>query len=112
MLFVGPPDSGKTAILSTVRDQLVFFGPITDISPQLVYRQTLQTHASLQTNASTISLPNGKVVLAADIPGHPRIRDQFREQLPNAKAVVFVADATAVSRNGPAVAESVACSSC
>jgi len=40
-----------------------------------------------------------------DIPGHPRIRDQFREHLSDANAVAFVVDASTVSRNGPAVAE-------
>ena len=42
-----------------------------------------------------------------DIPGHPRIRDQFQEYLPHAKAIAFVVDASTVSRNGPAVAEYV-----
>jgi len=88
ILFVGPPDGGKTAILST-----------------LVYKQTLPTHASLQTNISAVTLPNKKVVSLVDIPGHPRIRDQFRDHMSDAKAVVFVVDASSVSRNGPAVAE-------
>lgn len=105
MLFVGPPDAGKTAILSTVRIEHVISGPAINASTQLVYRQTLQTHASLQTNTSTVSLPNGKIISTADIPGHPRIRDQFRDLLPDAKAVAFVVDATTVSRNGPTVAE-------
>ena len=42
-----------------------------------------------------------------DVPGHPRIREQFREHLTDAKAVVFVVDASTVSRNGPIVAEYV-----
>ncbi len=42
-----------------------------------------------------------------DVPGHPRIRDQFREHLNDAKAIVFVVDASNVSRNGPIVAECV-----
>lgn len=40
-----------------------------------------------------------------DVPGHPRVRDQFQEYLPDAKAVVFVVDANTVSRNGAAAAE-------
>ncbi|THH13863.1 hypothetical protein EW146_g6401 [Bondarzewia mesenterica] len=88
VLFVGPPDAGKTAILST-----------------LVYKHTLPTHASLQANTSLVALSNGKVVSTVDIPGHPRIRNQFTEFLPQAKAVVFVVDASTVSRNSPAVAE-------
>jgi len=42
-----------------------------------------------------------------DVPGHPRIREQFREHLPDAKAIVFVVDASNISRNGPIVAEYV-----
>jgi signal recognition particle receptor subunit beta len=45
-----------------------------------------------------------------DVPGHPRIREQFREHLADAKAIVFVVDASNVSRNGPIVAEYVGCS--
>ncbi|TFK55070.1 hypothetical protein OE88DRAFT_996248 [Heliocybe sulcata] len=91
VLIVGPPDAGKTAILST-----------------LVYNQTLPTHTSLQTNTSLVALSNPqKPLTAIDVPGHPRIRDQFKEHLPQAKAVVFVVDSSTVSRNGPAVAEYV-----
>ncbi|KAH8106791.1 P-loop containing nucleoside triphosphate hydrolase protein [Cristinia sonorae] len=89
LLLVGPSDGGKTAILSS-----------------LLYGQTLPTHTSLQTNTSVIPLPGSqKSLLAADVPGHPRIRDQFQEHLPDAKAVAFVVDASTISRNGPAVAE-------
>ncbi|KAF8212054.1 signal recognition particle receptor beta subunit-domain-containing protein [Mycena galopus ATCC 62051] len=89
ILLVGPPDAGKTAILSA-----------------LVYSQTLPTHTSLQTNTSTVLLPEVKKTLTVvDIPGHPRIRDQVGEYIGDAKAIVFVVDASTVSRNGPAVAE-------
>ncbi|KAF7363590.1 hypothetical protein MSAN_01015800 [Mycena sanguinolenta] len=89
LLLVGPPDAGKTAILST-----------------LVYNQTLPTHTSLQTNVSTVALPEVKKTLTVvDIPGHPRIRDQVSEYIGDAKAIAFVVDASTVSRNGPAVAE-------
>ncbi|KAJ6502381.1 P-loop containing nucleoside triphosphate hydrolase protein [Mycena sanguinolenta] len=89
LLLVGPPDAGKTAILST-----------------LVYNQTLPTHTSLQTNVSTVTLPAVKKTLTVvDIPGHPRIRDQVSEYIGDAKAIAFVVDASTVSRNGPAVAE-------
>jgi len=89
LLLIGPPDAGKTAILST-----------------LAYGQTLPTHTSLQTNSSVCTLPTLKQALRiVDVPGHPRVRDQFQEYLPDAKAVIFVADASTVSRNGPAVAE-------
>ncbi|TCD62176.1 hypothetical protein EIP91_007259 [Steccherinum ochraceum] len=89
LLLIGPSDAGKTAILSS-----------------LVYGQTLPSHTSLQTNTSVVSLGDAqKPLLAVDIPGHPRIRDQFNEHLVNAKAVAFVVDASTVSRSGPAVAE-------
>jgi len=89
LLFVGPPDAGKTAILST-----------------LVYGQTLPTHTSLQINSSVCTLPSlRKTLRVIDVPGHPRVRDQFQEHLPASKAVIFVVDANTLSRTGPAVAE-------
>jgi signal recognition particle receptor subunit beta len=42
-----------------------------------------------------------------DVPGHPRIRAQFRDHLTDAKAIVFVVDASTISRNGSIVAEYV-----
>ncbi|KAJ7775041.1 signal recognition particle receptor beta subunit-domain-containing protein [Mycena metata] len=89
LLLVGPPDAGKTAILST-----------------LAYNQTLPTHTSLQTNASAVTFsPTKKPSTVVDIPGHPRIRDQVNEYLADTKAIAFVVDASTVSRNGPVVAE-------
>ncbi|KAH9952117.1 P-loop containing nucleoside triphosphate hydrolase protein [Amylocystis lapponica] len=89
LLLVGPPDAGKTAILST-----------------LVYKQTLPTHSSMQTNSAVVDLPSsGKVLRLIDIPGHPRIRDQFRDHMPDAKGIAFVVDASTISRNSAAVAE-------
>lgn len=40
-----------------------------------------------------------------DVPGHPRLRAEFREHLHDARAIVFVVDASDISRNGPSVAE-------
>ncbi|RDX56506.1 P-loop containing nucleoside triphosphate hydrolase protein [Lentinus brumalis] len=89
VILAGCSDAGKTAILST-----------------LVYKQTLPTHASMQTNAALMALPQAhKTLRLIDVPGHPRIRDQFREYLPHAKAVAFVVDSSTISRNGAAVAE-------
>ncbi|KAI0780682.1 P-loop containing nucleoside triphosphate hydrolase protein [Trametes elegans] len=88
-ILAGYSDAGKTAILST-----------------LAYQQTLPTHASMQTNAALVTLPaSHKTIRLIDIPGHPRIRDQFQEHLPSAKGIAFVVDASTVSRNGAAVAE-------
>lgn len=60
----------------------------------------------MQTNLAEVTLPNAqKTIRTIDVPGHPRIRDQFKDYLPEAKAVAFVVDASTVSRNGAAVAE-------
>ena len=114
VLFVGASDAGKTAILSSVSHQLPIYpigGNQTRIVGnrviQLAFHQQLPTHASLQTNSSLIALPNKQPVQAVDIPGHPRIRVQYRDHFNDAKAVVFVVDASTVSRNGAAVAEYV-----
>ncbi|KAG7092678.1 hypothetical protein E1B28_009012 [Marasmius oreades] len=89
LLFLGPPESGKTSIMS-----------------QLVYGVSPATHTSLQTNAALVNLPGKKhPIRVVDVPGHPRIRDQFHDFLLDAKAIVFVVDVNLVSRNGPAVAE-------
>ncbi|KAI0819545.1 P-loop containing nucleoside triphosphate hydrolase protein [Trametes gibbosa] len=89
IILVGCSDAGKTAILST-----------------LAYQQTLPTHASMQTNAVLVPLPSSqKAVRIIDVPGHPRIRNQFQEHVPHAKAIAFIVDASTVSRNGAAVAE-------
>jgi len=74
---------------------------------QLAFHQQLPTHASLQTNSSLITLPKKQPVQAVDVPGHPRIRVQYRDHFSDAKAIVFVVDASTVSRNGTAVAEYV-----
>ncbi|KAI6045698.1 signal recognition particle receptor beta subunit-domain-containing protein [Pisolithus marmoratus] len=88
VLLVGPPDGGKTAILSS-----------------FAYNQALPSHTSLQSNSAHVVLSPSKTLRVVDVPGHPRIRDQFREHLRGAKAVIFVVDASTVSRNAPAVAE-------
>ncbi|KAI0647312.1 signal recognition particle receptor beta subunit-domain-containing protein [Trametes meyenii] len=89
VILAGCPDAGKTAILTS-----------------LAYQQTLPTHASMQTNTSLVALPlSHKTLRLIDVPGHPRIRGQIQDHLPNAKGIAFVVDASTVSRNGAAVAE-------
>ncbi|TDL24846.1 P-loop containing nucleoside triphosphate hydrolase protein [Rickenella mellea] len=89
ILLVGASDSGKTAILTT-----------------LVYNQTLQTHTSIQVNSAVLELPSTRRSLRiVDVPGHPRLRGEFKEYLGEAKAIAFVVDASTVARNGSAVAE-------
>lgn len=68
----------------------------------------MQTHTSMQTNVAAVSLPpTHKTLRIIDVPGHPRIRDQFREYITDAKAIAFVVDASTISRNGSVVAEYV-----
>ncbi|KAF9227499.1 hypothetical protein BS17DRAFT_773882 [Gyrodon lividus] len=88
LLLLGPPDSGKTAIMSN-----------------LAYNQTLPSHTSLQTNSTQVVLSPNKTLRVIDVPGHPRIRDQFREHLGDAKAIAFVVDSSTISRNASVVAE-------
>lgn len=42
-----------------------------------------------------------------DIPGHPRLRDSFKNYIQDAKAVVFVVDVSTITRNGSEIAEYV-----
>jgi signal recognition particle receptor subunit beta len=73
---------------------------------QLVYGRTYATHTSLQVNSAVLELqPKKDFVRLVDIPGHPRVRDQFRDYVSDAKAVAFVVDSNSISRNGAAVAE-------
>lgn len=62
----------------------------------------------MQANSSLLNVPGKKdPIQVVDIPGHPRLRDQFRESLPSTKAIAFVVDANTVSRNAAIVAEYV-----
>ncbi|KAK0210834.1 P-loop containing nucleoside triphosphate hydrolase protein [Desarmillaria ectypa] len=89
VLLVGPSDAGKTAIFS-----------------KILYDQSLPSHTSLQTNTSSVDWPPfKKPVVIVDIPGHPKMRDQFKEHITEAIVIAFVVDASTVSRNAAAVAE-------
>ncbi|KAF8485619.1 signal recognition particle receptor beta subunit-domain-containing protein [Gautieria morchelliformis] len=92
VMLTGPSDAGKTAIYCS-----------------LVYERVLPSHTSLQTNASLITLPSSektpRTVQLLDVPGHPRIRNQFKDHIAEAKGVIFVVDASTIARNGAAVAE-------
>jgi len=83
ILLVGPSDAGKTAIFAA-----------------LAHGRSVRTHTSMQVN----SAPLGAQRLI-DVPGHPRLRGQFAQLLPDARAVVFVVDAGTVARTAPGVAE-------
>ncbi|KAK0503342.1 P-loop containing nucleoside triphosphate hydrolase protein [Armillaria luteobubalina] len=89
VLLVGPSDAGKTAIFA-----------------KLVYDRALPSHTSLQANTSSVDHPpfNNPIVIV-DIPGHPKMRDQFKDHMKEAIVVAFVVDTSTVSRNGAAVAE-------
>ena len=62
---------------------------------------------SMQTNVFVMTLSSNKFIRIIDVPGHPRLRDQFQEHLSDAKAVGFVVDTNPVSQNAPAVTERV-----
>jgi signal recognition particle receptor subunit beta len=59
----------------------------------------------MQTNSLFYALSPNKTFRVIDIPGHPRVRNQFQEHLPNAKTIAFVVDASNISRNGAVAAE-------
>ncbi|KLO13502.1 hypothetical protein SCHPADRAFT_827917 [Schizopora paradoxa] len=89
VLLVGAADAGKTSILST-----------------MIYGQTLPTHTSLFVNSSIVTSPSSKKPLCiVDVPGHQRLRDAFKDYIPDAKAIVFVVDSGSITRNGKVVAE-------
>ncbi|KAF5389937.1 hypothetical protein D9757_003607 [Collybiopsis confluens] len=88
-LLTGPSDSGKTAIFSS-----------------LIYQHTIPTNTSMQPNSSLLKISSKKEpVQVVDVPGHPRLRGQFKESLAFSKAVAFVVDANTISRNAAVVAE-------
>ena len=60
---------------------------------------------SMQKNISVMTSSSNKPIRIIDVPGHPRLREQFQDHLSDAKAVGFVVDTSSVSRNAPAVAE-------
>ncbi|GAW09654.1 signal recognition particle receptor subunit [Lentinula edodes] len=89
VLLIGPSNSGKTAIFSS-----------------LVYGQAPPTITSMQANSSFLDLPGKRdPIQIVDVPGHPRLRDQFKDFLSSAKALAFVVDANTASRNTAVVAE-------
>ncbi|KAF8758662.1 Signal recognition particle receptor beta subunit [Rhizoctonia solani] len=89
VLILGPTDAGKTALYSA-----------------LAFGQALPTHSSIQSNSALYTTSHGRTLRLVDIPGHPRLRDQFTDHLEDTAAVVFVVDSASVARNGTAVAES------
>ncbi|KAG9093333.1 hypothetical protein FRC06_011563 [Ceratobasidium sp. 370] len=88
VLILGPSDAGKTAIHTS-----------------LAFGHALPSHTSIQTNETLYKTSPGRTLRLVDVPGHPRLREQFADHLGDAAGVVFVVDTATVSRNGPAVAE-------
>ncbi|KEP53863.1 signal recognition particle receptor subunit beta [Rhizoctonia solani 123E] len=88
VLILGPIDSGKTAVHST-----------------LAFGRALPTHTSIQANSTLYTTAHGRTLRLVDIPGHPRLRDQFTDHLEDTAAVVFVVDSASIARNGAVVAE-------
>ncbi len=77
----------------------------------MIYGQTLPTHTSLFVNSSIVTSQSSKKkpLCIVDVPGHQRLRDAFKDYIPDAKAIVFVVDASSITRNGKIVAECVYC---
>jgi len=73
----------------------------------MIYGQTLPTHTSLFVNSSIVTSQSSKKkpLCIVDVPGHQRLRDAFKDYIPDAKAIVFVVDASSITRNGKIVAE-------
>ncbi|KAG8679435.1 hypothetical protein FRC08_016976, partial [Ceratobasidium sp. 394] len=88
VLILGPSDAGKTAIHTS-----------------LAFGHALPSHTSIQANATLYKTPPGRTLRLVDVPGHPRLREQFADHLADAAGIVFAVDAATVSRNGPAIAE-------
>ncbi|KAJ3744914.1 P-loop containing nucleoside triphosphate hydrolase protein [Lentinula detonsa] len=89
LLLLGPSDSGKTSIFSS-----------------LVYGHVVQTNTSMQANSSFLNIQGKRdPIQIVDVPGHPRLRDQFKDSLSSAKALAFVVDANTASRNAAVIAE-------
>ncbi|KAJ1309897.1 hypothetical protein OPQ81_006658 [Rhizoctonia solani] len=88
VLILGPSDAGKTALYSS-----------------LAFGRALPTHTSIQSNSTLYTTSHGRTLRLVDIPGHPRLRDQFTDYLEDTAAVVFVVDSASIARNGAAVAE-------
>lgn len=89
VLLLGTLDSGKTAILST-----------------LLFKQTPQTHTSLQSNISVLSIPvdaesskHTTPYSIVDIPGHPRLRTIYVSHLPQTHTILFVVDTSIIARS-------------
>ncbi|KAG9118821.1 hypothetical protein FRC07_006478 [Ceratobasidium sp. 392] len=88
VLVLGPSDAGKTAIHTS-----------------LAFGHALPSHTSIQANSTLYTTPTGRTLQIVDVPGHPRLREQFTDHLADTAGIVFVVDAATVSRNGAAVAE-------
>ncbi|KAJ9101728.1 hypothetical protein QFC21_003067 [Naganishia friedmannii] len=93
--LAGAPDAGKTTIFSA-----------------LAFQQQPQTHTSLSSSSSLITVPSSTsssdtTLSLIDLPGHRRMREQAQQALrdPKLKGVVFVVDVAALIRNGAMVAE-------
>ena len=58
----------------------------------------------MQPNVSVMTAQD-KQLRVVDVPGHPRIREQYSDYMGDARGIAFVVDSSTVSRNGAMVAE-------
>ena len=77
---------------------------------QVVHDSYPQTHTSISPSSTTFPLTETdgeatKSLTLVDLPGHPRLKDQFKKNVKGADAVVFVVDIVGLVRTAGTVAE-------
>eukprot|EP00761_Pharyngomonas_kirbyi_P005705 gb/GECH01005710.1/.p1 GENE.gb/GECH01005710.1/~~gb/GECH01005710.1/.p1 ORF type:complete len:267 (+),score=55.47 gb/GECH01005710.1/:1-801(+) len=83
-LILGLTDSGKTAMYHQLKDG-----------------KLRKTYASMRTNEGTFPLKGFHEDTSyhiVDIPGHPRLRDEYRAFIGEAGAIIYVVDAAEITR--------------
>jgi len=81
VLLLGPKESGKTCLLTLVKDT------------QLQGQSLPNTVQSLHSNSFVLPLPTGPVRLV-DIPGHQLTLKKTLDQAAEARAIIFMVDAS------------------
>lgn len=104
-LLVGSVDAGKTSLFAKVSYMVECRADV-----QIVHNSYPQTHTSISTSSTTFPLvePAGdatKSLTLVDLPGHPRLKDEFKKHVKEADAVVFVVDIVGLVRTAGTVAE-------
>lgn len=72
---------------------------------QDVYPQTLTSTTPSVTTFTLKDEFSSKQIRLVDLPGHPRLKDEFKKYVDDASAVIFVVDIVALVRNAGPIAE-------